>query len=135
MGTPRRAGEVLRADEGPDGRGQAAELVRGRQDRKAVRSVRLAHPLVIRQARLEKHGTQEEVRVIAGNPGRVCPVRCIEHPKRARVITPFIGRQLEICEAFGFTPPENCGKDCKSRKVTEGRKRGRPRKPAVVSDL
>ena len=63
------------------------------------------------------------------------PIRCIEHPKRARVITPFIGRQLEICEAFGFTPPENCGKDYKSRKVTEGRKRGRPHKPAVVSDL
>jgi hypothetical protein len=63
------------------------------------------------------------------------PVRCIEHPKKARVITPFIGRQLDICEAFGFVPPKGCGKDYVTRKVTEGKKRGRPRKAAVVSDL
>ena len=44
-------------------------------------------------------------------------IRCIEHPKKARVITPFIGRQLEICKAFGFEPPNNCGKNYTSRKV------------------
>ena len=63
------------------------------------------------------------------------PIRCIEHPGRARVITPFLKRQLEICEAFGFTPPKNCDKIYKSRQVTSGKKRGRPRKQPVVSDL
>ena len=63
------------------------------------------------------------------------PIRCIEHPGRARVITPFLKRQLEICEAFGFTPPKNCDKVYKSRQVSSGKKRGRPRKQPVVSDL
>lgn len=33
-------------------------------------------------------------------------IRCIEHPGHARKITPFVGAQLEICDAFGFVPPE-----------------------------
>lgn len=63
------------------------------------------------------------------------PIRCIEQPHKARIITPFLKRQLEICEVFGFTPPRNCDKVYKSRKVTESKKRGRPRKEQVVSDL
>jgi len=63
------------------------------------------------------------------------PIRCIEQPHKARIITPFLKRQLEICEAFGFTPPRNCDKVYKSRKVTETGKRGRPRKAKTVSDL
>ncbi len=36
-------------------------------------------------------------------------VRCIEHNGRAKFITPFIGAQKDICEAFGFAVPEGCG--------------------------
>lgn len=35
-------------------------------------------------------------------------IRCIEHPGRTPVITPFVGKQLEIASAFGFDPPAGC---------------------------
>ena len=35
-------------------------------------------------------------------------IRCIEHPGRSPVVTPFVGKQLEIARAFGFEPPEGC---------------------------
>jgi hypothetical protein len=35
-------------------------------------------------------------------------IRCIEHTDRAKVITPFVGTQLEICKAFGFEIPKGC---------------------------
>ena len=57
-------------------------------------------------------------------------IRCIEHPGHARKITPFIGAQLEICEAFGFEPPKGCDKTYTSIRKQE-KKRGRPRKKAV----
>lgn len=53
-------------------------------------------------------------------------IRCIEHEGHAKKITPFVGNQLEICEAFGFEVPKGCKPGYKSKKV--GRKRGRPRK-------
>ena len=62
------------------------------------------------------------------------PIRCVEHPKRAKFLTPFIGRQLDICAAFGFDVPKGCDKVYVSRKV-DGKKRGRPRKAQVVQDL
>ncbi|MDR2855527.1 MAG: hypothetical protein LBV40_05165 [Methanomicrobiales archaeon] len=34
------------------------------------------------------------------------PIRLIEHTNRAKVITPFVGAQVDICEAFGFKIPE-----------------------------
>lgn len=57
-------------------------------------------------------------------------IRCIEHPGHARKITPFVGAQLEICEAFGFAPPKGCDKVYTSIKIQE-KKRGRPRKKVV----
>jgi len=30
------------------------------------------------------------------------PIRMIEHTNRAKTITPFVGAQIDICEAFGF---------------------------------
>ncbi len=32
-------------------------------------------------------------------------IRCIEHRGKAKFITPFIGDQVEICNAFGFNIP------------------------------
>jgi hypothetical protein len=54
-------------------------------------------------------------------------IRCIEHTTITEEITPFIGAQVSICEAFGFKMPEGCAPDYPSRKKI-GRKRGRPRK-------
>ena len=35
-------------------------------------------------------------------------IRWIEHPDRPPLVTPFVGRQLEIARAFGFEPPPGC---------------------------
>ena len=54
------------------------------------------------------------------------PIRFIEHSNQT-MITPFIGTQVDICEAFGFDIPENCAPiNIKLQKPK--RKRGRPRK-------
>lgn len=55
-------------------------------------------------------------------------IRCIEHKGRKSAITPFVGAQLDICEAFGFEVPEGCAPKYRSKKV-EPKRRGRPRKP------
>lgn len=55
-------------------------------------------------------------------------IRCIEHKGRKSSITPFVGAQLDICEAFGFEVPEGCAPKYRSKKV-EPKRRGRPRKP------
>jgi transposase len=62
------------------------------------------------------------------------PIRLIEHTNRAKVITPFVGTQVDICEVFGFEIPEGCAPTYVSRQKTE-RKRGRPPKKAVERDL
>jgi len=58
------------------------------------------------------------------------PIRLIEHTNRAKVITPFVGAQVDICEAFGFDIPEGCTPAYVSRQKPS-RKRGRPPKRAV----
>jgi len=35
-------------------------------------------------------------------------IRLIEHTSRAKLITPFVGAQADICEAFGFDIPDGC---------------------------
>ena len=54
-------------------------------------------------------------------------IRCIEHKGRKSSITPFVGAQLDICEAFGVEIPEGCSPKYRTRKV-ESKRRGRPRK-------
>jgi hypothetical protein len=61
------------------------------------------------------------------------PIRLIEHTNRAKVITPFVGAQADICEAFGIEIPEGCAPAYTSRKKPK-RKRGRPPKKAVERD-
>jgi len=36
------------------------------------------------------------------------PIRLIEHTNRAKTITPFVGAQVDICEAFEVEIPEGC---------------------------
>ena len=54
-------------------------------------------------------------------------IRCIEHTNRARVITPFVGAQVAICDAFGFPIPKGCAPAYVSRQQPK-KKRGRPPK-------
>lgn len=59
------------------------------------------------------------------------PIRCIEHPNTKSVITPFVGKQVAICEAFDFKIPEGCAPEYVVRKTNKG-KRGRPRMNKLV---
>ena len=59
------------------------------------------------------------------------PIRYIEHPGSAPFITPFVGKQVDICKAFGFEIPEGCSPDYVVRKTNKGKK-GRPRKNKIV---
>ena len=60
-------------------------------------------------------------------------IRIVEHKGKAKHITPFVGRQLDICEAFGFPVPDNCSPKYKSKKV-KVKGPGRPPKPKVISE-
>ena len=62
------------------------------------------------------------------------PIRLIEHTNRAKMITPFVGAQVDICEAFGFDVPTGCAPDYTSRQKPK-RKRGRPPKPKTERGL
>jgi hypothetical protein len=61
------------------------------------------------------------------------PIRLIEHTNRAKLITPFVGAQVDICEAFGFKIPKGCAPAYVLRQKP-ARKRGRPPKKAVERD-
>jgi len=52
-------------------------------------------------------------------------IRCVEHKGRATMITPFVSDQMKIARTFGFTIPDGCDSDYKSKQPA--RKRGRPR--------
>ena len=62
------------------------------------------------------------------------PIRLIEHTNRAKVITPFVGTQVDICEAFGFNIPEGCAPAYTSRQQPKS-KRGRLTKPKTEKGL
>ena len=62
------------------------------------------------------------------------PIRLIEHTNRARMITPFVGKQVDICEAFGFAIPDGCAPVYTSKQKSV-RKRGRPPTPKTEQDL
>ena len=64
----------------------------------------------------------------------VRPIRLIEHTNRAKVITPFVGTQVDICEAFGFEIPEGCTPVYKSCQKSK-HKRGRPPTKPVEWDF
>jgi hypothetical protein len=62
------------------------------------------------------------------------PIRFIEHTNRAKTITPFVGAQVDICDAFGFDIPDGCAPAYVSLQKSP-RKRGRPPKKSVDLDL
>ena len=60
-------------------------------------------------------------------------IRLIEHTNRAKVITPFVGKQLDICQEFGFAIPDGCAPAYMSRQKPK-HQRGCPPKKAIESD-
>lgn len=62
------------------------------------------------------------------------PIRCIEHTNKAKVITPFVGDQVDICEAFDVSIPDGCRPDYRSKRK-EQKRRGRPRKPLTEREV
>ena len=58
-------------------------------------------------------------------------IRCIEHTGKMKFITPFVGSQVAICKAFGFTIPDGCAPVYVSKAKPVSRKRGRPASPKV----
>jgi hypothetical protein len=60
-------------------------------------------------------------------------IRIVEHKGKAKHITPFVGRQIDICQAFEFPVPDNCAPKYKSKKV-KAKGPGRPPKPKVISE-
>jgi transposase len=61
-------------------------------------------------------------------------IRCIEHTNRAKILTPFVGAQVDICKAFDFEIPKGYAPTYTSRQKPK-RKRGRPTKKTVERDL
>lgn len=55
-------------------------------------------------------------------------IRCVEHTGRMKFITPFVGSQVDICKAFGFSIPDGCAPVYVSKAKNLTRKRGRPAK-------
>ncbi len=62
------------------------------------------------------------------------PIRCIEHTGKAKHITPFVGAQVEICNAYGFPIPPGCAPDYVS-KHKRPKQRGRPKRKTTEWDL
>ena len=58
------------------------------------------------------------------------PIRLLEHTNRAKVITPFVGAQIDICEAFDLIIPDGCTPTYISHKKPT-HKRGRPPKKFI----
>lgn len=55
-------------------------------------------------------------------------IRCVEHTGRMKFITPFVGSQVDICKAFGFSIPDGCAPVYVSKAKSLTRRRGRPAK-------
>lgn len=55
-------------------------------------------------------------------------IRCVEHTGKVKFITPFVGSQVDICKAFGFSIPDGCAPVYVSKAKNLTRKRGRPAK-------
>ena len=57
-------------------------------------------------------------------------IRCVGHTGKAKHITPFVGAQIDIANAFGFKIPDGCAPKYTSRRK-DAPHRGRPSKPKI----
>ena len=80
----------------------------------------------IRKTKLAEHFDSTEAVL-----NEMRPIRYVEHPNTVPYITPFVGKQVDICEAFGISIPEGCAPEYVVRSTNKG-KRGRPSKTKLV---
>jgi hypothetical protein len=79
----------------------------------------------------DHHSSESETDSLQSVLDETRPIRYVEHPNTKPAITPFVGNQVKICEAFGFDIPDGCAPEYVVRKTNKG-KRGRPRKNKLV---
>jgi hypothetical protein len=73
---------------------------------------------------LWKHtALHEKFRTSSGILDEMRSIRCVEHHKRAKKITPFVGKQIDICEACGFTIPKGCAPASRTKKKSSKAKK------------
>ena len=82
-------------------------------------------------AHIRKEKLKDQFSSIQDILNEMRPIRYIEHPGTRAFITPFISRQVAICDAFGFEIPAGCTPEYVVRKTSKG-KPGRPRKNKLV---
>lgn len=82
----------------------------------------------VRHIRDSKDGLLGDFRSTESILEEMRTIRCIEHEGRRKFMTPFVGGQVAICDAFGFEIPEGCRPTYTSKKTGPG-KLGRPAKP------
>ncbi|MFA6681411.1 MAG: hypothetical protein WCS35_05220 [Sphaerochaeta sp.] len=89
----------------------------GHEGRLLVLSVALTFRSYLRQI-YKNTGLRDRVSSSLEILDEMRSIRCIEHTKKAQKITPFIGKQLDICKAIGFDVPKGCGPPSKQRNKT-----------------
>lgn len=82
----------------------------------------------VRHIRDTKEGLRDNFHSTESILEEMRTIRCIEHDGHRKFITPFVGDQITICDAFGFEIPEGCRPTYTSKRSTKG-KPGRPPKP------
>lgn len=82
-------------------------------------------------AHIRKTKLSDSFRSVQDVLNEMRPIRYIEHPSTEPFVTPFIGKQVSVCEAFGFDIPDGCSPEYVVRKTNKG-KPGRPRKNKLV---
>lgn len=91
----------------------------------------LAQILLCNLKHIHKIKLQDEFKSVTDILNEMRAIRYIEHPNKQPFITPFISKQITICEAFGFEIPDGCAPEYVTKKTNKG-KRGRPRKNKFV---
>ena len=82
----------------------------------------------VRHIRDTKEGLRDNLHSTESILEEMRTIRCIEHDGHRKFITPFVGDQITICDAFGFEIPEGCRPTYTSKRSTKS-KLGRLPKP------
>lgn len=69
-----------------------------------------------------KRGLRDQFETVGEVIDEMKNIRCIEHTGKAKIITPFVGRQLKICEYYGLDVPDGCAPKKKKVSSKTGRK-------------
>ena len=77
----------------------------------------------VRHIRDTKEGLRDNFHSTESILEEMRTIRCIEHDGHRKFITPFVGDQITICDAFGFEIPEGCRPHLHVKEVNQGQAR------------